>query len=44
VFVAAARRLDTVPGYIEKDFWVCRVLDALFNRLPGGHPKLLFNS
>ena len=34
VFAAAARRLDTVPGYVEKDFWVCLVLEALFNRLP----------
>ena len=42
VFAAAANRLDTVPGYVEKDFWVCLVLDALFNRLPAGHPKLLF--
>ncbi|MDE0254987.1 MAG: nucleotidyl transferase AbiEii/AbiGii toxin family protein [Rhodospirillaceae bacterium] len=41
-FAVAARRLDTVPGYVEKDFWVCLVLDALFNRLPGGHPELLF--
>lgn len=41
-FAAAARRLDTVPGYVEKDFWVCLVLDALFNRLPASHPKLLF--
>ena len=42
VFVAAASRLDTVPSYVEKDFWVCLVLDALFNRLPEGHPQLLF--
>ena len=42
VFAAAANRLDTVPVYVEKDFWVCLVLDALFNRLPAGHPKLLF--
>ncbi len=41
-FAVAARRLDTVPGYVEKDFWVCLVLDALFNRLPEDHPKLLF--
>ncbi len=27
---------------MEKDFWVCLVLDALFNRLPEGHPRLLF--
>ena len=42
VFEAAASRLDTLPGYVEKDFWVCLVLDALYNRLPGGYPKLLF--
>lgn len=42
VFESAARRLDTLPSYIEKDFWVCLVLDTLFNRLPGGHPRLLF--
>ena len=42
VFEAAASRLDTLPGYVEKDFWVCLVLDALYNRLPEGHPKLLF--
>lgn len=42
VFEAAATRLDTFPGYVEKDFWVCLVLDALFNRRPEGHPRLLF--
>lgn len=42
VFASAARRLDTVPGYVEKDFWVCLVLNVLFNRLPPGHPTLLF--
>lgn len=42
VFGAAASRLDTLPSYIEKDFWVCLVLDMLFNRLPDGHPRLLF--
>ncbi len=41
-FAAAAHRLDTVPGYVEKDFWVCLALDTLFNRLPDGHPNLLF--
>lgn len=35
VFEAAASRLDTVPGSVEKDFWVCLVLDALFNRRSG---------
>ena len=29
---------------MEKDFWVCPVLDALYNRLSGGHPNLLFKS
>ena len=42
VFAAAAVRLDTLPSYVEKDFWVCLVLDLLFNRLADGHPKLLF--
>ena len=42
VFEAAASRLDTLPSYIEKDFWVCLVLDTLYNRLPDGHPRLLF--
>ncbi len=39
---SAARRLDTLPSYVEKDFWVCLVLDVLYNRLPDGHPRLLF--
>ena len=39
---AAARRLDTLPSYVEKDFWVCLVLDLLYNRLPDGHPRFLF--
>ncbi len=42
VFEASAKRLGTLPGYVEKDFWVCFVLDALYNGLPDGHPKLLF--
>ena len=42
VFEATATRLDTLPIYVEKDFWVCLVLDILYNRLPGRHPKLLF--
>lgn len=42
VFEAAADRLDTLAGYVEKDFWVCLVLNALYNRLPEGHPQLLF--
>ena len=42
VFEAAATRLDTPPGYVEKDFWVCLVLETLYNRMPEGHPRLLF--
>ncbi len=42
VFEAAASRLDTLPSYVEKDFWVCLVLEVLYNRLPAGHPRLLF--
>ena len=32
VFEAAASRLDTLPTYVEKDFWVCLVLDLLYNK------------
>ena len=42
VFEAVASRLGTLPAYVEKDFWVCFVLDALYNGLSGEHPKLLF--
>ena len=42
VFEAAARRHGTLSSYIEKDFWVCFVLEVLYNRLPVGHPRLLF--
>ena len=42
VFTAAAQRMGTLPYYVEKDFWVCLTLDALYNDLPSGHPHLLF--
>ena len=42
VFESAARRLDTLSGHVEKDFWVCLVLDALYNGLSNKHPRLLF--
>ncbi len=42
VLVRTATLRDTQSKYIEKDFWVCLVLDALYNGLPSGHPKLLF--
>ncbi len=35
-FDAAANRLDTASNFVEKDFWVCLVLDALYHRLPDG--------
>lgn len=42
VFAAEAERLDTLPTYLEKDFWVCLVLDILYNGLSSDHPRLLF--
>jgi hypothetical protein len=42
VFTATAQRIDTLPSYVEKDFWVCLVLDVLYNGLPQQSPKLLF--
>ncbi len=42
VFGEAARRLNTLPTHVEKDFWVCLVLDLLFAGLPDGHPGLFF--
>jgi hypothetical protein len=41
-FVGASQRLGTAAQNIEKDFWVCWTLDARFNRLPTGGPRLLF--
>jgi hypothetical protein len=42
LFVGAADRLRTNEQNIEKDFWVCWTLDALFNELEAGSPRLLF--
>jgi hypothetical protein len=42
LFVGAADRLRTNEQNIEKDFWVCWTLDALFNQLQAGGPRLLF--
>ena len=42
LFVTSARRLGTNERNLEKDFWVCWTLDALFNELPDGGPRLLF--
>lgn len=42
LFVGTGVRLGTVEQNIEKDFWVCWTLDALFNGLEQGGPRLLF--
>ena len=31
LFLATARRLGTAVQNVEKDFWVCWMLDVLFN-------------
>ena len=42
LFIATASRLGTTVQNVEKDFWVCWTLDALFNGLEPGGPRLLF--
>lgn len=42
LFVATGGRIGTVEQNIEKDFWVCWTLDALFNGLQPSGPRLLF--
>lgn len=41
-FDTTAARLGTTSQMVEKDFWVCWTLDALFHGLPDGGPRLLF--
>src|SRR5258706_1583504 len=41
LFIPAANRVGTTVQNIEKDFWVCWTLDALFHRLNAGGPRLL---
>lgn len=41
LFNTTAQRIGTTAQNVEKDFWVCWTLDALFNGLPDG-PRLLF--
>lgn len=41
-FDTTAARLGTTSQNIEKDFWVCWTLDALFHGLPNAGPRLLF--
>ena len=42
LFIRTAQRIGTAPQNVEKDFWVCWTLDALFNGLAAGGPRLLF--
>lgn len=42
LFLGTAARTGTAVQNVEKDFWVCWTLDALFNGLPAGGPRLLF--
>lgn len=42
LFLQTAVRLGTPLRNIEKDFWVCFVLDLLFNGKKVGEPRLLF--
>lgn len=42
LFLAAAERLGTAVQHVEKDFWVCWTLDAMFNGLSSDSPRLLF--
>jgi hypothetical protein len=42
LFLTTANRLGAPIGNIEKDFWVCWTLHALYHRLPEKRPRLLF--
>lgn len=42
LFLSTAARLGTAVQNVEKDFWVCWTLDALFNGMEVGGPRLLF--
>jgi hypothetical protein len=42
LFLTTAGRLGTAVQNVEKDFWVCWTLDALFNGLAEDSPRLLF--
>jgi hypothetical protein len=42
LFLGTAARMGTPVQNVEKDFWVCWALDALFNGLEVGGPRLLF--
>lgn len=42
LFVSAARRVGITEQNVEKDFWVCWTLDALFHGRREDAPRLLF--
>lgn len=42
LFLTTATRMGTAVQNVEKDFWVCWTLDAMFNGLAAGGPRLLF--
>ena len=42
LFLTTANRFGTPIGNVEKDFWVCWTLDALYHERPDGGPRLLF--
>jgi len=41
-FLASSTRVGTAIQNVEKDFWVCWVLQVLYHELPAGSPRLLF--
>ena len=42
LFLTTASRLGAPVGNVEKDFWVCWTLNALYRERPPGGPRLLF--
>lgn len=42
LFLSTANRLGTPIGNVEKDFWVCWTLNALYHERPVRGPRLLF--
>ncbi|MEI9986124.1 MAG: hypothetical protein WDN69_24880 [Aliidongia sp.] len=42
LFLTTANRLGTPIGNVEKDFWVCWTLNALYHERPTAGPRLLF--
>lgn len=42
LFLATANRIGAPVGNVEKDFWVCWTLNALYHERPAGEPRLLF--